>query len=130
MYGGLKLCIVLYISVQRIFKIVIILLLSCPDFQQAVQLINAFRKTVQFFNAGSQTWIQPRILEQLGKTWTGTTQWANHGQTTFNQRCFNVYNVYTTLFRLTMMFPLGRLTRKETVFRHNSQIYRLHSSYF
>ena len=37
------------------------------------------------------------------------TQWAIHGQTTFKQRYFNVYNVYTTLFqrRLTMMCPLG-----------------------
>ena len=37
-------------------------------------------------------------------------QWAIHGQTTFKQRYFNVFNVYTTLFqrRLTMMCPLRR----------------------
>ena len=37
-----------------------------------------------------------------------------HGQMTFKQRYFNVYNVYTTLFqrRLTMMCPLGIVTRE------------------
>ena len=40
------------------------------------------------------------------------TQWTIHGQTTFKQRYFNVYDVYTTLFqrRLTMMCPLGKLS--------------------
>ena len=39
------------------------------------------------------------------------TQWAHHGQMTFKQRHFNVYNVYTTLFqrRLTMMCPQGKI---------------------
>ena len=34
-------------------------------------------------------------------------QWAIHGQVTFKQRYFNIYNVYTTLFhrRFTMMCP-------------------------
>ena len=37
------------------------------------------------------------------------TQWAHHGQTTSKQRCSNVINVDTTLFRrrLTMMSLLG-----------------------
>ena len=57
-----------------------------PAYRRAIQLINAFRKTVQIVNATVITWY---------KTWTGT-----------------------------------RLTKKETVFRHNSQIHRHHSYYF
>ena len=37
------------------------------------------------------------------------TQWAHHGQATFKQRCIDVTDVQTTLFRrrLTMTCPLG-----------------------
>ena len=39
----------------------------------------------------------------------GSSQWAHHGQTTLKQRCIDIADVDTTLFRrrLTMTCPLG-----------------------
>ena len=44
-----------------------------------------------------------------GQTFNVVGQWAHHGQTTLKQRCIDVTDVDTTLFRcrLTMTCPLG-----------------------
>ena len=49
------------------------------------------------------------------------TQWAHHGQTTWKQRCIDVTDVDTTLFRrrLTMTYPLGNIMKRDKKYTMN-----------
>ena len=48
-------------------------------------------------------------VNNKGTDGTQVSQWAHHGQTTLKQRCIDVTEIDTTLFRrrLTMTCPLG-----------------------